>query len=119
MEFVPNKFRGIDSLRYAAEESAHYQNDFSVPQKLSFLTLFLKLSAAAFCFSFSKTNVFSPKTLRTKSESLLFVPRSGIPSIFLFIGIVWKGIPRVFSSAEQPEFRRNKLFISSIPSFVE
>ncbi len=60
MELVPNTFRGIDSLRSAAEESAHYQNGLSGPQKLSFLTLFLKLSAAAFCESDSKTNVFSP-----------------------------------------------------------
>jgi hypothetical protein len=35
-----------------------------------------------------------------------FVPRSGIPSYFLFRGRVRNGIPRGFCSAEQPEFRR-------------
>jgi hypothetical protein len=38
----------------------------------------------------------------------IFVPRCGIPSIFLFRGMVRNGILRVFGSAEQPELRRNK-----------
>jgi hypothetical protein len=89
-----------------------------------------------------------------------FVPRNGIPSIFLFRGMAWNGIlsiflfrgmvrtgiprvcfyfdplyripsilvshgmvrngiPRVFCSAERPEFRRNKPIVSSIPSSAE
>jgi hypothetical protein len=36
----------------------------------------------------------------------ILVPRNGIPSCFLFRGRVRNGIPRVFCSAEQPEFRR-------------
>jgi hypothetical protein len=76
----------------------------------------------------------------------LFVPRNEIPSWFLFCGMVWNGIPRVcfyfcsmvhtpsffllcgmirnriprvFCSAEQPEFRRNKPVVPSIPSSAE
>ncbi len=48
-----------------------------------------------------------------------FVPQYRIPSIFLFRKIVWNGILEVFCSAEQPEFRRNKPFVSSIPSSAE
>jgi hypothetical protein len=78
------------------------------------------------------------------SESLpVFFSRNGIPSYFLFHGIVRKGILRVclyfcatvwnsehfslpwnasernsesFCSTEHPEFRRNKPLVSSIPS---
>jgi hypothetical protein len=46
----------------------------------------------------------------------IFVPLYGIPSIFLFHRIVRNGLPRVFCSAEQPEFRRNKPIVQSIPS---
>ncbi len=38
---------------------------------------------------------------------------------FLFREIVWNGILRVFYSVEQPEFCRNKPFVSSIPSTAE
>jgi hypothetical protein len=42
-----------------------------------------------------------------------------IPSIFLLCRTVWNGILRVFCSAEQPEFRRNKQIVPSISSPVE
>ncbi len=48
-----------------------------------------------------------------------FVPWYRIPSIFLLCGIVRNGIPRIFCSAEQPEFRRNKPIVPSIPSSTE
>ncbi len=48
-----------------------------------------------------------------------FVPWYRIPSIFLLCGTVWNGIPRIFCSAEQPEFRRNKPIVLSIPSSAE
>jgi hypothetical protein len=48
--------------------------------------------------------------------SSIFVPWHGIPSCFLFCGMVRNGIPRVFCSAEQPEFRRNQATVPSIPS---
>ncbi len=47
--------------------------------------------------------------------AFIFVPRYRIPSISLLCRKVWNRSPRVFCSAEQPEFRRNK----SIPSSAE
>jgi hypothetical protein len=49
-----------------------------------------------------------------------FLPLYIIPSIFLFHGMVRIRIPRVFCSAEQPEFPENKPIVLSIPpnSFV-
>jgi hypothetical protein len=38
---------------------------------------------------------------------------------FLLCGMVWNGIPRVFCSSEQPEFRRNKQIFPSTPSSAE
>ncbi len=70
------------------------QNDFSVPQKSSFLTLFLKFWAAAFC-------VEQVSLLRNGSErnsdslASIFFPRNGIPSCFLFRWRIRKGILRV------------------------
>ncbi len=46
----------------------------------------------------------------------IFVPLYRIPSIFLFHGMVRNGIPRVFCPVEQPELRRNKPIVPSIPS---
>jgi hypothetical protein len=48
-----------------------------------------------------------------------FVPWYRIPSILLLCGTVRNGIPRVLCSAEQPEFRRNKPIVTSIPSSEE
>ncbi len=71
-------------------------------------------------------NYFFPRNA-LKQFAYIFVPRYGIPSIFLFRGMVRNGIPRVLCSAEQPEFRRNKpicfvyyvfpliIFLSEIP----
>ncbi len=39
--------------------------------------------------------------------------------LFLLFGMIRNGIPRVFCFAEQPEFRRNKPIVSSIPSSAE
>jgi hypothetical protein len=55
----------------------------------------------------------------SESYASIFVPRYRIPSIFLFLGMVRNGIPRVLHSAEQPEFRRNKLIVPPIPSSAE
>ncbi len=49
----------------------------------------------------------------------IFVQLNGIPSCFLFCVRVRNGIPRVFSSEEQPEFPWKQPFVSSIPSFTE
>ncbi len=45
-----------------------------------------------------------------------FVPWYRIPIIFLLCGTVRNGYPRIFHSVEQPEFRRNKPIVPSIPS---
>ncbi len=49
----------------------------------------------------------------------IFVPWYRIPSFFLLRGMIRNGIPRVFCSAEQPEFRQNKPVVPSIPSSAE
>jgi|688.fasta_scaffold932393_1 hypothetical protein len=49
----------------------------------------------------------------------IFVPRYRIPSIFLLCRMVRNGSPRVFCSAEQPEFHRNKPIVPSFPSSAE
>jgi hypothetical protein len=51
--------------------------------------------------------------------AFIFVPRYRIPSISLLCRKVWNRSPRVFCSAEQPEFRRNKSIVLSIPSSAE
>jgi hypothetical protein len=48
--------------------------------------------------------------------SSIFVPRNGIPSCFLLCGMVRIGIPTVFYSAKQPEFRWN---IPIVPSSAD
>ncbi len=49
----------------------------------------------------------------------IFVPLYRIPSIFLLQGMIRNGIPRVFCSAEQPEFRRNEPIVPSSTSSAE
>ncbi len=44
------------------------------------------------------------------SICILFCSMVKIPSIFLLCRTIRNGIPRIFCSAEQPEFRRNKQF---------
>jgi hypothetical protein len=51
--------------------------------------------------------------------AFIFVPRYRIPSISLLCRKVWNRSPRVFCSAEQPEFRRNKSIVLCIPSSAE
>ncbi len=55
------------------------------------------------------------------SESLLLFMFHGTEFrvVFLLCGMVRNGIPRVFCSAKQSEFRRNKPFVQSIPSSAE
>ncbi len=48
-----------------------------------------------------------------------FVPWYIIPSIFLLCGTVRNGIRRISCYTEQPEFRRNKPIVLSIPSSAE
>jgi hypothetical protein len=48
-----------------------------------------------------------------------FYPWYRITSTFLLCATVWNGLPRVFCSAEQPQFRRNKQIVSTIPSSAE
>ncbi len=56
--------------------------------------------------------------LERDSESLLLFLYYGF-SLFLFCGMVPTGTPKVFCSAKYPEFYRNKVFVLSIPSFLE
>jgi hypothetical protein len=49
----------------------------------------------------------------------IFVPRYRIPSIFLLWGTVRNRIPRVYCSAEQPEFCRNKPNVPSVSSSAD
>ncbi len=49
----------------------------------------------------------------------IFVLRYRIPSFFLLCKLIRSRIPRVFCSAEQPEFRRNKPIVPYIPSSAE
>jgi hypothetical protein len=76
-----------------------------------------------FCLTERNSELFSlPRNgLELNSERLLvfFVSQNRIPSIFRLCGMVRNGIPRVLCSTEQPEFRRNKLIIRSIPSSAE
>ncbi len=60
----------------------------------------------------------SAKCFRTEFREFasIFVSWYRIPSILLLCGTVPNGIPKVFCSAEQPEFRRNKPIVPSIPS---
>ena len=69
----------------------------------SFLILFLKYSAAAFC---SELVSLPRNDLERHSESLFlfFVARKGIPNCVLFRGMVRNGIPRIcisFGSTER------------------
>ena len=68
-------------------------------------------------------HVFVREMLRNKIPKVcfysIFDPPNGIPNCFLFHGMVRKGISRVFCSSEQPKFRWNKPFVSSIQSFTE
>ncbi len=48
-----------------------------------------------------------------------FVPWYRIPSNFLLCGTVRNGIPRIFCSAEQAEFCRNKPIVLVFPSSAE
>jgi hypothetical protein len=57
--------------------------------------------------------------VRNRAFASNFVPWYRIPIIFLLCGTVRNGIPRIFRSAEQPEFRRNKPIVPSIPSSAE
>ncbi len=63
----------------------------------------------------------SAEWCRTESREFasIFVPWYRILSIFLLCVTVRNGIPRVFCSAEQPEFRRNQPIVPSIPSSAE
>jgi hypothetical protein len=67
-------------------------------------------SLLLFLFHGTKFRVVYSSAEGFETEFRLFasilVPRNGIPSCFLFRGRVRNGIPRVFCSAEQPEFRR-------------
>jgi hypothetical protein len=95
----------------------------------------------AFSSKQNRQHFFVKDMLRTEfREFSFFVPRNEIPSCFLFRGMVQNriprvcfyfcsmyrilsifllcvtvrnGIPRVFCSAEQPEFRRNKPIVPS------
>jgi hypothetical protein len=64
---------------------------------------------------------FSAEWFRTEFREFasIFVPWYRISSIFILCGTVRNGIPRVFCSAEQPEFRQDKPIVPSIPSFAE
>ncbi len=124
---------GIYILQKNSFTNGQITNDLSIPQKSSFLTQFLKFSAATFCSELFSLLSFSSEQ---NSESLLlflfhglefrvvffsaegfggrgfrefaslFVPLNGILSCFLFHGRIPKETPRVFCSAEQPEFCR-------------
>ncbi len=76
-----------------------------------------------FCSTERNSELFSlPRNgseRNSESFASIFVPQYGIPSIFLFLGMVRNGISRVLRSAEQPEFRRNKPIVPPIPSSAE
>jgi hypothetical protein len=76
-----------------------------------------------FLFHGKKFRVFFSSAEWFRMEFLAFasnfVPWYRIPSIFLFCGTVRNGIPRIFCSAEQPEFLQNRPIVPSIPSSAE
>ncbi len=128
---VPRKTKFRSSERNYSEKLVfrnrqnNLTNYLSVPQKLSFLALFLKFADAAFscevhCYQVAyfrpdsdsaggKVYFYFCSTERdselftllrngsernSKSFVSIFVPRHGIPSIFLFLGMVWNGSER-------------------------
>ncbi len=66
------------------------------------------------CFYFG-----SKERKGTPRVSFFFCSTEWNSELFPLRGRVRNGIPRAFCSAEQPEFRRKKPFVSSIPSSVE
>ncbi len=62
-----------------------------------------------------------PRWFRTEFREFasIFVPWYRILSIFLLCGMVRNGILRIFCSAEQPEFHRNKPIVPSFSSSAE
>jgi hypothetical protein len=70
------------------------------------------------CSTERNSELFSLPRFRIELREFtsIFVPWYGIPGIFLLCRTVRNGIPRVFCSAEQPESRRNKPIVPSIPS---
>ena len=65
--------------------------------------------------------LFRGKWFGTECREFAFVsvPRYGIPSIFLFRNMIRIWIPWLSCSEKQPEFRRDKPFVSSIPFSAE
>ncbi len=113
---------GIPRKKFVLRNSSKIteQNDLSVHQMSSFLTLFLTYSAAHFVLSWFLFHgmvrngiprvyfyflmhgkefwvvLSSAEWFGTKFQEFasIFVPRNGIPSCFLFLGKVRNGIPR-------------------------
>jgi hypothetical protein len=71
-----------------------------------------------FCSTKRNSELF-PLPRNGSEFASIFVPQYRIQSIFLLCEMVLNGFPRVFCSAEQPEFRRNKPIVPSIPSSME
>ncbi len=103
--------------RHASERNSEF---LSLPRKGSeqnskCLLIFL-FHGTEFRVVFSSAEWFR---MEFRAFACNFVPWYRIPSIFLLCGTVRNGIPRIFCSAEQPEFRRNKPIVPSIPSSAE
>ncbi len=90
----------------------HYEVHERVNSEVRSESFFYLFHSTEFQAFFSSAEWFRMEFLEFAST---FVPRYGFPSIFLFRGMVRNVIPRDFCSAEQPEFRRNKPFVTSIP----
>jgi hypothetical protein len=136
-ELIPPRFMKESVLRLGTEEKSCSSKE---NRQQVFVRDMLQNGILRVCFSFFPRNgipsifllcrtawnrilrVFcSAEWFRTKFREFasIFVPWYRIPSILLLCGMVRNRIPRVFCSSEQPEFRRNKLIVPSIPSSKE
>ncbi len=126
-----------NGFRYSAEESGHSEAFRGLPEEsipssdwngMTRKNWVYKKSCTSkynwqrvFVLDMLRVGFFSTEWLETEFREFasIFVPRYRIPSFFLLCGMIRNGIPRVFCSAEQPEFRRNKPIVPSIPSSAE
>ncbi len=99
-----SQFRSPEILLQQTELTAYFCQRYASERNSESLLLFL-FHETEFWVGSLPQNGFGTEFREFAS---IFVPRYRIPNIFLLCGVVLNGIPRVFCSAEQPEFRRNK-----------
>jgi hypothetical protein len=118
-ELIP-RFTEESILKFGTEWNLNTQKTLFLRKSQHNSTKRFEFPRAGFYFFY--TEHFSLPRNGSEPNSTIcfyFCSTVQIPSIILFQGMVRNGISRVFCSAEQPEFRRNKPVVPSIPSFAE